>query len=335
MKKLFFFKSSSSNDGNNNTSSPLSADKLVYWEAPLEGQPNNQDNDIAQCNFWSPRGLFLAAYDSQIPSNSLGLRRSRSLSSAAFLDDGMGQMNFSCINDETISSSSSSSCAHQQHDHSSRRRYLTPERRAKTKRFEVAATRLERSGHSKSHYDSSGYSSSSNVSSKIVDETEQEMSKPRNCSQRNFTGSGSAGGRLPPRVQYTAPASPTDNVKDKPRSHSFREYRGTRQKFSSRNWVDKGFGHESPQKLARSVMERLSQSRAYPKSSLKQYDRDIPITIEDVYGGSTNSYMDVPARKSHSLEEPCETINSYNGDDLSGFEKQNYFPGHDFGELCW
>ncbi|KAG5237671.1 golgin subfamily member [Salix suchowensis] len=342
MKKLFFFKSSSSNDGNNNTSSPLSADKQVYWEVPLEGEPNDQDNDIAQCNFWSPRGLFSKSgkqtYDSQIPSNSSGLRRSRSLSSAAFLDDGMGHMNFSCINDETISSSSSSSCAHQQHDHSSRRCNLTPERRAKTKRFGVAATRLERSGHSKSHYDSSGYSSSSNVSSKIVDryidgEQEQEMSKPRNCSQRNFTGSGNAGGRLPPRVQYTAPASPTDNVKDKPRSHSFREYRGTRQKFSSRNWVDKGFGHESPQKLARSVMERLSQSRAYPKSSLKQYDRDIPITIEDVYGGSANSYMDVPARKSYSLEEPCETINSYNGEDLSGFEIQNYFPGHDFGDM--
>jgi hypothetical protein len=124
MKKLFFFRSSSSNDGNNNTSSPLSADKQVYWEAPLEGKPNNQDNDNAQCNFWSPRGLFSKSgkqtYDSQIPSNSSGLRRSRSLSSAAFLDDGMDQMNFSCTNDETISSSSSSSGAHQQRDHSSR-----------------------------------------------------------------------------------------------------------------------------------------------------------------------------------------------------------------------
>ncbi|CAK7325580.1 unnamed protein product [Dovyalis caffra] len=341
MKKLFFFRSSSSKDGNNNTSSPPSADKQVYWEAPFEGKPNNQDDENAQCNFWSPKRLFSKsgkqAYDRQSSSNSLGLRRSRSLSSAAFLDDGMVQRNSSCINDQTRSPSSSSSSAHQQHDHSSRRRNLTPERRAKTKRFEMAATGLERSGHSKSHHDLSGNSSSSNVSSKVVDryidgEQQQEMSKPKNSSQRNFTRSGNAGGRLPPRVQYTAPTSPTDNIKDKPRSHSFREYRGTRQKFSSGDWVDKGFGHESPRKLAKNVIERLSQARAYPKSSSKEFDHDIPITIEDVYGGSGNSYMDVPARKSYSLEEPCETINGCYGDDFSGFQKQNYFLGDDFGD---
>jgi chromosome segregation ATPase len=43
--------------------------------------------------------------------------------------------------------------------------------------------------------------------------------------------------------------------------------------------------------------------------------------------------MDVPARKSYSLEEPCETINGYNGDDFSGFQKQNYFLGDDFGDM--
>uniref|UniRef100_A0A6M2EYX3 DUF7653 domain-containing protein n=1 Tax=Populus davidiana TaxID=266767 RepID=A0A6M2EYX3_9ROSI len=315
MKKLFFFRSSSSSAGNNNTSSPPSADKQVYWEAPFQGKQ---------------------AYDNQSTSNSLGLRRSRSLSSTAYLDDGKGKGNFPCI-DQARTPPSSSSGAHQQHDRSSQNN-LFPERRAKTKRFEGAATGLERSGYSNSHHDSSGNSTSSNVSSTVVDryidgEQEQEMSKPKNSSQRSFIGSRNADGKLPPRVQYTAPTSPMDNIKDKPRSHSFREYRGTRQKFSSRNWVDKGFGHESPQKLARNVMERLSQARAYPKSGSKSYDRDIPITIEDVYGGSTNSYMDVPARKSYSLEEPCETINSYNGDDFSGFQKQNYFLGDDFGDM--
>ncbi|KAJ6690363.1 hypothetical protein OIU85_006612 [Salix viminalis] len=95
MKKLFFFRSSSSNAGNNNTSSPPSADKQVYWEAPFQGKH---------------------AYDNQSNSNSLGLRRSRSLSSTTYLDDGKGI--FSCI--DQAETPSSSSGAHQQHDHSSR-----------------------------------------------------------------------------------------------------------------------------------------------------------------------------------------------------------------------
>ncbi|KAH8501632.1 hypothetical protein H0E87_016429 [Populus deltoides] len=315
MKKLFFFRSSSSSAGNNNTSSPPSADKQVYWEAPFQGKQ---------------------AYDNQSTSNSLGLRRSRSLSSTAFLDDGKGKGNFPCI-DQARTPPSSSSGAHQQHDRSSQNN-LFPERRAKTKRFEVAATGLERSGYSNSHHDSSGNSTSSNVSSKVVDryidgEQQQEMSKPKNSSQRSFIGSRNADGKLPPRVQYIAPTSPMDNIKDKPRSHSFREYGGTRQKFSSRDWVAKGSGHESPRKLARNVMERLSLGRSYPKSSPKEFACDIPITIEDVYGGSMNSCMDVPARKSYSPEEPCETNNGYNGDDFSGYQKPNYFLGDEFEDM--
>ncbi|KAJ6767931.1 CAP-GLY DOMAIN LINKER [Salix koriyanagi] len=312
MKKLFFFRSSSSNAGNNNTSSPPSADKQVYWEAPFQGKQ---------------------ACDNQSTSNSLGLRRSRSLSSTTYLDDGKG--NFSCIDQAKTPSSSSGS--HQQYDHSSRNN-LFPERRAKTKQFEVAATGLERSGYSNSHHDSSGNSTSSNVSSKVVDryidgEQQQEMSQPKNSSQRSFIGSRNADGRLPPRVQYTAPTSPMDNIKDKPRSHSFREYGGTRQKFSSRDWVDKGYGHESPRKLAKNVLERLSLGRSYPKSRTKELACDIPITIEDVYGGSKNSCMDVPAQKSCSPEEPCETNKGYNGDDFSVYQKSNHFLGDELGDM--
>ena len=202
----------------------------------------------------------------------------------------------------------------------------------------MAGTGLERSGYSNSHHDSSGNSTSSNVSSKVVDryidgEQQQEVSQPKNSSQRTFMGSRNADGRLPPRVQYTAPTSPMDNIKDKPRSHSFREYGGSRQKFSSRDWVDKGYGHESPRKLAKNVLERLSLRRSYPKSSPKEFTCDIPITIEDVYGGSMNSCMDVPAQKSCSLEEPCETNKGYNGDDFSVYQKSNYFLGDGHGDM--
>ncbi|KAF9676754.1 hypothetical protein SADUNF_Sadunf08G0035800 [Salix dunnii] len=337
MKKLFFFRSSSSNAGNNNTSSPPSADKQVYWEAPFQGKPNNHNDDNAQCDFLILRGLLSKsgkqAYDNQSTRNSLALRRSRSLSSTTFLDDGKG--NFSCI--DQAKTPSSSSGAHQQHDHSSRNN-LFPERRAKKKQFEVAATGVERSGYSNSHHDSSGNSTSSNVSSKVVDryidgEQQQEVSQPKNSSQITFIGSRNADGRLPPRVQYTAPTSPMDNIKDKPRSHSFREYGGSRQKFSSRDWVDKGYGHESPRKLAKNVLERLSLGRSYPKSSPKEFACDIPITIEDVYGGSMNSCMDVPAQKSCSLEEPCETNKGYNGDDFSVYQKSNYFLGDENGDM--
>ncbi|KAJ6322865.1 hypothetical protein OIU77_012664 [Salix suchowensis] len=219
---------------------------------------------------------------------------------------------------------SSSSGAHQQHDRSSQNN-LFPERRAKTKQFEVAATGLERSGYSNSHHDSSGNSTSSNVSSKVVDryidgEQQQEISQPKNSSQRSFIGSRNADGRLPPRVQYTAPTSPMDNIKDKPRSHSFREYGGTRQKFSSRDWVDKGYGHESPRKLAKNVLERLSLGRSYPKSRTKELACDIPITIEDVYGGSKNSLYQ---KSNYFLGDELGDMNSVSSEDMVDVKLQH------------
>ena len=58
--------------------------------------------------------------DSQSSSSSSGLRRSRSLSSAAF-GGGLGQIDFSCLNDRSRSpSSSTSSTLHNQCGHSSR-----------------------------------------------------------------------------------------------------------------------------------------------------------------------------------------------------------------------
>ncbi|BAT85851.1 hypothetical protein VIGAN_04344600 [Vigna angularis var. angularis] len=65
---------------------------------------------------------------------------------------------------------------------------------------------------------------SSNISSKVLDryidgEQHPEESRPRNNSQRNNSRHGSYGIKRPPKVQLTAPNSPTHGIKDKPRVH--------------------------------------------------------------------------------------------------------------------
>ncbi|XP_022765274.1 interaptin [Durio zibethinus] len=338
MKKLFFFKSSS-NSGNSNTVPSPSADKQAYWENTLESGLDDQHGDKADYSFRSPKPLFGKSRkqksDSPSFSNSSCLRRSHSLSSAAFLVDGLGQQNLSSSNDQNRSPNITSQ---QQHDRPSWRTALTPEKKSKAKRCEATAIGFDRpcsSGSSRMPHDSSGSSSScsSNVSSKVIDryidgEQLQESSKSKNSSKRNNLGNG--GGRRPPRVQYTAPSSPTDSVKEKSKSHSFREAKGTHLHFSSRDWVENGFRHESPRMIAKNVIERLSQAHVVPRSSSKEYDCRIPITTEDVYGRCLNrcpeSKLDMLAQKSCVTDEPYENVNGYNGD-FSGLEEQNCFFG--------
>ena len=216
---------------------------------------------------------------------------------------------------------------------------LTPERQT-AKHFEVpvsqnthGAVRPGSASSSKTHHGSSGSSStsSSNVSSKILDryidgEQQQEQSRPDHNSQGSFAGSGNGGCWRPPRVQYSSPSSPTDSIKDKARGHSFREAKSSRLRFSSRDWAEYGFGHESPRRLAKNVVERLSQSRGVQKTSQKELDYDMPVTIEDIYGGCLNRGFDpnsdaVPQR-SYSLDEPYETINKYHGEDYPYLQKK-------------
>ena len=185
--------------------------------------------------------------------------------------------------------------------------------------------RYERPGStssSRSHHESSGNSStcSSNISSKVVDryidgEQHPEESRPRNNSQRNNSRHGSYGLKLPPKVQLTAPNSPTHGLKDKPRVHSFREAKVTRHRFSSRDWTENGVGPESPRSLAKNVIERLSQSCDLPKN----VNIDNPITIEDVYSRSVNGHYDSDfddARpKNNLLDESYRMTNGYHGID--------------------
>ncbi|XVF75449.1 hypothetical protein PTKIN_Ptkin13bG0189800 [Pterospermum kingtungense] len=343
MKKLFFFKSSSSSGNSNAVPSP-SADKQLYWDNTLESGLDNQ-HGVAEYSLHSPRNLFGKSRkqisDNPSFSNSSCLRRSRSLTSATFLDDGLGQQNISSSNDQNRSPNIT---PNQQYDHSSRWRAFTPEKKSKAKRCDGGASGFERpcsSSSSRMHHDSSGSSSScsSNVSSKVIDryidgEQQLESSKSKNSSKRNNLGN--FGGRLPPRVQYTAPSSPTNSAKEKRKSHSFREAQGTRLHFSSRDWVENGFGHESPRMIAKNVIERLSQTHAAWRSSSREFDNHIPITTEDVYGGYLNrcpvSKLDMLAQKSCATDEPYENV-IRSHEDISGLEEQNCFFGKSYNGL--
>jgi hypothetical protein len=216
-------------------------------------------------------------------------------------------------------------------------RTITPKRQYKEKRFQEPAIqnahRLERpgsAGSSRTYNDSSSICSS-NVSSKIVDrfidgEQQEERSRTNNCSsQRNYTGNAE---RLPPRVQYMAPNSPTEGVKEKPRAHSFREVKSSRLRLSPKDWAENGFGHESPRRLAKNVIDRLSQCNVFPKTSSKEFEHDTPITIDDIYGRSLDGRFNPNsgvAQKIYPLDEPHETAIGYHGEDNTGFSRRNLF----------
>lgn len=121
MKKLFFFKSSSSSSNSNAAVPSPSADKQVFRENTLESGLNDQRSDKAEHGFLSPMRFF-GKSQKQIPDSpsfcdSPVLRRSRSLSSAAFLVDGLEQQDFPSSNDQNRSPNITS---HQQYDQSSR-----------------------------------------------------------------------------------------------------------------------------------------------------------------------------------------------------------------------
>lgn len=214
-------------------------------------------------------------------------------------------------------------------------RALAPGRH-KSKRSEVPTIQSEGSDYafdSLLQFESSVSSSSSssiasgNILDRYIDgEQQQERNKKNDFSEKNFSRTGNSGGHLPPRIRYSLNISPTDSVKDKVRAHSFREAKNSRLRFSSGECVESGFGHESPQRLAKNVIERLSQSHFAQKTSQKEIELDMPVTLEHIYGGSSNrcfsSHPDMVAQKSHSSNDPYETINENHGEDYMCLQKQ-------------
>ncbi|KAI5659917.1 hypothetical protein M9H77_28710 [Catharanthus roseus] len=316
MKKFFFFRSSSSNSGNNQVSPP-SSDKQIYWEKPSE---SNDKSRIKK----------------RVTDNTPSLRRSLSSSSAAIFDGGIGRRNM--IDQSGSPCSTSNGSFRQLGRHSSRTRTLTPERQNRLKSFEPApfeaARKVEKLAVPSSglQYDSSECSSfcSSNVSNGVLDryiDGEQQEKSPQKSkfSARSQNDNGNGIRKPPPVFQYSHPASPTNGRKQKPKSQSFRETNGKQLHFSSRDWVENGFGNESPRKLAKHVIERLSQTRVLAKKSSRELDPDIPITVEDIYSRTLSS--------SSSGSSDGIPVNNCALDELDGasgryhFEQTSEFPG--------
>ncbi|KAH6756443.1 hypothetical protein C2S53_002444 [Perilla frutescens var. hirtella] len=269
----------------NNHLSPSSTDKQVSWEKPTERVDKS--------------GKTKHASEDQVFGNTPCLRRSLSFSSGTLYDTGKGLKN---SNEQTGSPHSSSYYPNKQSGHrSSRSRTLTPERPTRAKFVDPAMVRNAQSMErydctvSRAHSDLSDISSycSSNVSSKVLDRYIDGKQKERyetksNFSTRNEFENGNVV-KKPPRFQFSAPVA-HDARKQKPKSHSFRDTKISQVQLSSKDGSDNGYCNESPRKLAKHVVERLSQSQFQPKMRSKEFDSENPITIEDVYGRNSNRY---------------------------------------------
>ncbi|XP_022869877.1 outer dense fiber protein 2 [Olea europaea var. sylvestris] len=330
MKKLFSFRSNASNGKNNNQVSPPSTDKQVYWERPRESINNPRKEKHGSEN--------------QVFGTAPCLRRSLSYSS--------GALHYGNFADPSGSPRSTSNSHKQSGQHSTRCRTPTPERQSWKKKFEVGKVRNEqrvgKSGSvaSREHSDISEASSygSSNVSNKVLDryiDGEQQMDTSASMthfSTRNHIDNGNSGRMRPPRVQCTAPISPSDGRKQKPKSQSFREAKVSRLQLSSGDWEENGFCRESPRKLAKNVVERLTQSRLLSNIRSKEYDSETPITIEDIYSRTFNespsAYSDEVSTKNCTLDGHPETTGGYHHEETLGLsERETSFGGKDGSAL--
>ncbi|OIV91243.1 hypothetical protein TanjilG_30465 [Lupinus angustifolius] len=297
MKKLFFFKSSASSSGSNHETPPKSTEKQVVWENLPDDGMNNEAHAKAEDYIQSHEDLFSKSLK-QVPDSPRSSRHpvftwSRSLSSPLPSDP------------------------HHKFEHSSHCQVLNSGKQKQDKPTQLAVPSIQNSNGHERPGSTSSSTCSSNTSRKTVDcyidgEQQPEGSRLRNNSHRYNTRHGSYGMKLPPKIQHTAPNSPTGGVKDKRRAHSFREAKVNRHHFSSLDWTENGFGHESPRSLAKNVIERLSQS----------HDLDNPITIEDIYARSVNEHdgsnLDDSLSKSCVSNEPYIMKNDYH-DNSEGF----------------
>ncbi|KAL5698160.1 hypothetical protein ACHQM5_029233 [Ranunculus cassubicifolius] len=274
MRKLFWFKSSSSNTVSSNTfSSPLG-----------DGKVSREETQVS------------------------GLRRSRSLSSTSFQSGALEESKFfSC---DTMAFHNSNSNIQQSSDYPVCNRSLNPERQQFDMLQEKSASQREcplqnfnSPGSSKQDYGSSGNSSCSSrfprkcesarfdhASSEVLDLYIDGEQKNRNSrtkvssSPRKSSSHGSRSGRRPPRIHTTVPGSPPCNFSEIPGSHSIKQIRDSSVHLVTRDSTVNEFGIESPQKLAKNVVKRLSQvSPCKSKVVPRDTDLDTPTTVEDIY----------------------------------------------------
>ncbi|KAK1381658.1 filamin A-interacting protein 1-like [Heracleum sosnowskyi] len=304
MMKKFFFGSSGSSKANSKSSSQLSNDNQVPENQRSTGTPT--------------------------------LKKSRTYSSGTIHESGIGQRKFSFFDNRSGSPSRSEASQNLSENRSTRCRTPTPERISRSTWLEDGTVQSSHGLEKREYvnnavlsFESSESSShcSSNASIKMVDryiDGEQVQAcnvLESHSSQKSQVVSGNGGGTRPPRVQYTKPVL-ADGVKQKPRSHSFREPKVSEQYFSTKDWVENGFEHESPRKLAKHVIERLSQSHVLPRVRSKSCVSDVPITIEDIYGEPLIESLNIDLDGSHHrkvtsfLEQNCLTENTENAEDI-------------------
>ncbi|CAL0300488.1 unnamed protein product [Lupinus luteus] len=301
MKKLFFFKSSACSSGSNIGTPPKPTEKQVVWENLSDDGMNNEAHGNAEDYTQSHKDLFSKSRK-QVPDSPRSSNRTvgRSLSSSAIQ-----------FNDPSRSPSSSiASDPHHQFEHSSHFQALNSGKQKRDKPTQLAVSSIQNSNGHERPGSACSSTCSSNTSRKTVDcyidgEQQPEQSRLGNNSRRNYTRQGSYAMKLPPKIQHTAPNSPTARVKDKLRSNSLSEAQLNRLHFSSLDWTENGFGNQSPRSLAKNVIDRLSQSR----------DLDNPITIEDIYARSVNGHnsssLDDSLPKSCFSNEPYKMKNDY------------------------
>ncbi|XP_038893373.1 protein Daple isoform X2 [Benincasa hispida] len=315
MKKLFF-RSFGTGNGKHNLALPSTNESETHLEHPLEGRKSSSISDKAGSSPQSTRS-GKQIDDSERSSTGPKLRRTRSLSSAAFRDQG--QIDFYGSSDPSRSPGNASSGFKRQHEQSSRCQSPSREMQFKAKQLEMPHDYYT-SGPvrpcSRTCYDSSGNSSNSvsSVSNRVLDryidgEQHQEINGSMNkCFQRN-------NGWRPPRAQCLLHASTSASIKDKPRSYSSREAKSSHSRLLSGEVVEYGFGNDSPRSIAKNVVDRLSQHHVVPKATSKELDENIPITVTDIHSRSSNGCFDpnsdLATQPCFPTDEPWETVSGH------------------------
>lgn len=370
MRKLFSFRTSAPSSGNCDTVLPPTTNGNVYWEPTFKTGVENRVSDKAKSHCQSPKDPVLIGGkrcpESQ-DSAGLGLRRSLSFSSPATGND-LGGRDFNCLSDFIRSPTNNILPLHAT-DYPIRYHYVTPERQCEPKRRDQAvnkpktraAEKLDSPCSARSYPNSSGNSPHSspvplrcraacltNAPNKILDlyiDGEQQEGRPKNNSKKRSPDAVSngcpvekktlPGSRRPRQVQSAAPVSPSN--KEQLRSFSFRESRETHHNLSTKDWKRETVRPSSPQKLAKSVVERLCQ--AFPRKSkikVQDFDSQTTTTVEDIYEDYSMAHARSDSSSSaqesslydhvsmcHSSDPPYENTKAYYMNGISGFQKQS------------
>ncbi|KAI3897706.1 hypothetical protein MKX03_005538 [Papaver bracteatum] len=317
MRKFFSFRSSASSNLINDQApppAPLDNEEL-YWEAPFTfGDKNKTLKQIPERQILAP---------------CAGLRRSLSFSSASSIGSPGNNRNIHAQSDDILVG-----C-----------RSLTPDRQSKAKRDEGLAAR-KRYGTEKVEFPCSSNSVdltcdathgspqansarlvhvSNNVLDLYIDgEQNQDMNLTTRSSSFRCQSNSRVSGRRPPRIQTASPVSPTDMSKDEGRSQTFRD---DHLMLSTREWKRTEFRPESPQKLARNVVERLSQVFPHkPKTRSRDLDPDTPTTVEDIFESfvDPNPYSDVITQKNCVSDIPYGAMTGYVGEGGKDFPDERF-----------